>query len=93
MGSKEAKSGKAGEAIFKLFSSGYKTGRDAYIYNSSRNVCAASARAMTGDYLGALRELGAVLKEWDKTEDSRPDMDAIVNDRRRATCLPCSVGP
>ena len=35
MGSKDAKAGKTDDTIFKLFSSGYKTGRDAYIYNFS----------------------------------------------------------
>ena len=57
IGSKEAKAGKSGEAIFKLYSNGYKTGRDAYVYNFSRDACATNARAMMGDYLGALREL------------------------------------
>ena len=33
LGTKEAKAGNADNAIFKLFSSGYKTGRDPYIYN------------------------------------------------------------
>ena len=56
MGSKGVKAGKAGEAIFKLFSNGYKTSRDAYIYNFSRKACAANARAVVGDYLGAMRE-------------------------------------
>ena len=32
IGTKEAKAGKPNNAIFKLFSSGYKTSRDAYIY-------------------------------------------------------------
>ena len=57
MGSKAAKAGKRDEAIFKLYSNGYKTGRDAYVYNFSRDACATNARAMVGDYLGALREL------------------------------------
>ena len=57
IGSKEAKAGKSDEAIFKLYSNGYKTSRDAYIYNFSRDACAANARAMVDDYLGALREL------------------------------------
>ena len=57
MGSKAAKAGKRDEAIFKLYSNGYKTGRDAYVYNFSRDACATNARALVGDYLGALREL------------------------------------
>ena len=55
MGSKAAKAGKTDEAVFKLFSNGYKTGRDAYIYNFSRHACAENARKMVGDYMGALR--------------------------------------
>ena len=57
MGSKAAKAGKEDEAIFKLYSRGLATSRDAYIYNFSHDACAANARAMVGDYLGALREL------------------------------------
>ena len=58
LGSKEAKAAKTGEldeVIFKLYSNGYKSGRDAYIYNFSRNACAENARAMVGDYLGAMQ--------------------------------------
>ena len=56
MGSKAAKAGEVGsDAIFKLYSNGYKTGRDAYVYNFSRDSCAANARAMVGDYRGALQ--------------------------------------
>ena len=40
LGTKEAKAGTADNAIFGLFSNGYKTGRDAYIYNFSRDACA-----------------------------------------------------
>ena len=39
VGSKTAKAGRTDEAIFKLFSNGYKTGKDAYIYNFSRDAC------------------------------------------------------
>ena len=57
MGSKAAKSGQTNEAIFSLFTNGYKSGRDAYVYNFSPRACADHARKMVGDYLGALREL------------------------------------
>ena len=56
MGSKDSKAGKKDEAIFKLFSNGYKTGRDVYVYNFSHSACAKNARNMVDDYLGALRE-------------------------------------
>ena len=54
LGSKEAKAGKTEDTIFKLFSNGYKTGKDAYLYNFSRNACARNARLMTEEYLAAL---------------------------------------
>ena len=57
IGSKAAKAGTVDKAIFKLYSSGYKTGRDAYLYNFSRDACAENARKMVDSYLGALREL------------------------------------
>ena len=56
MGSKDAKAGKTDDAIFGLFSNGYKTGRDAYIYNFSRATCAEYAQLMTEEYLNALSE-------------------------------------
>ena len=55
MGSKAAKAGKAEAAIFRLFSNGYKTGRDAYVYNFSRNACVENARKMVDDYLEVLQ--------------------------------------
>ena len=57
MGSKGAKAGKAGDAIFELYSRGLATSRDAYIYNFSRDACAENARKMVDDYLGAMQEL------------------------------------
>ena len=57
LGTKGAKAGTADDAIFELFSSGYKTGRDVYIYNFSRDACAENAQRMTQDYLAALSEL------------------------------------
>ena len=57
MGSKAAKAGKSDEAIFRLFSNGYKTGRDAYAYSFSREVCAQNARRMVAAYQGALQAL------------------------------------
>ena len=54
IGTKEAKAGKSNDAVFSLYSSGYKTSRDAYTYNFSRKSCAANARAMVRDYMGAV---------------------------------------
>ena len=57
MGSEDAKTGKADDAIFGLYSRGFATGRDAYIYNFSRDACAENAERMTQDYIAALSEI------------------------------------
>ena len=57
MGTKDARSGKANDTLFHLYSSGYKTGCDAYLYNFSLEACAENARCMIEDYMGALLEL------------------------------------
>ena len=57
MGSKETKAGKANDAIFRLYSLGLATGRDAYIYNFSRDACTENARRVTQDYLAAISDL------------------------------------
>ena len=59
VGSKDAKAGKADDAIFGLYSRGLSTGKDTYIYNFSRDTCAEKAKLMTQDYLAALSELKA----------------------------------
>ena len=56
IGSKLAKAGRFDDAVFRLFSNGYKTGRDAYLYNFSRDACAENARNMVGNYRNALRD-------------------------------------
>ena len=63
LGTEESKKGKADDAIFQLFSNGCTTGRDPYMYNFSRDACAQSGLQMTQNYLAALRELEATLKE------------------------------
>ena len=55
MGSKAVKAGRGEEAIFKLFSNGYYTGKDPYIYNFSRDACSANAQLMAKDYLNAMQ--------------------------------------
>ena len=57
MGSKDAKSGKVDDTIFRLYSPGIKTNRDAYIYNFSRDSYAENARRMVEDYLAAIAEI------------------------------------
>ena len=55
IGSKEAKAGKSDGVVFGLFSSGYKTSRDAYLYNFSEQACAMNGRLVTKDYMGAMQ--------------------------------------
>ena len=57
LGSEDARAGKADDAIFKLYSLGLGTNRDAYIYNFSRDACAENAERMAQDYLAAISEL------------------------------------
>jgi predicted helicase len=57
MGSNDARTGRADNAIFGLYSLGQATGRDVYIYNFSRDACAKNAERMVQDYLAALAEL------------------------------------
>ena len=57
LGSQDARAGNADDAIFKLYSLGLATNRDAYIYNFSREICAKNAQRMTQGYLNALSEM------------------------------------
>ena len=57
IGTKEAKAGRTDDAVFKLFSNGYKTGKDAYIYNFSIDACTENAEKMVQNYLDAFSEL------------------------------------
>ena len=57
IGTDDTKKGKTDDAIFKLYSNGYKTGKDAYIYNFSHDDCLNNAELMTQDYLAAFSEL------------------------------------
>ena len=57
LGTKEAKAGRADNAIFRLYSLGLATGRDAYMYNFSHGACVENAIRMTQDYLAAISEL------------------------------------
>ena len=57
IGSEDAKAGRADEVIFRLYSPGMATNRDAYIYNFSRDTCAEKALLMTEEYLVAVSEI------------------------------------
>ena len=71
IGSKEAKAGTTADAIFRLFSNGYKTSRDAYLYNFSRDACARNGQRVVEEYLGALQE-------WTNPQGGQADLDAII---------------
>ena len=71
LGSKAAKAGKTDEAIFRLFSNGYKTGRDAYLCNFSRDACAHNGRRVVDEYLAALGE-------WTGPRGDDDDFDIII---------------
>ncbi len=71
MGSKEAKAGKVDNAIFRLFSNGYKTGRDAYVYSFSRKTCTDNARRMVDCYREALQD-------WNESGQNADQMESIV---------------
>ena len=91
LGTKETKADRADDAIFKLYSRGLATSRDAYIYNFSRNACAENALCMTQDYLAALSameadpEITEVIAARMHTSNIRWDRELENQLRRRRT--------
>ncbi|MBF2759979.1 MAG: DEAD/DEAH box helicase [Ectothiorhodospiraceae bacterium AqS1] len=84
--SKETRAGKD-EAIFKLFSRGLVTGRDAWLYNFSFDRCANHAKAMVSEYMAAMDELKNSDTDVEKivslhSSNTRWDVDLINNLRR-----------
>ena len=71
VGTKEAKAGRADDAVFRLYSRGLATSRDAYLYNFSRDACAENARRVVVDYRNALRD-------WSEAGTEAADVDAIA---------------
>ena len=55
LGSEDTRAGVADDAIFRLYSLGLATNRDAYIYNFSRDACVENAYRMTQDYINTLQ--------------------------------------
>ena len=86
MGSKGAKAGTADDAIFKLFSNGYKTGRDAYLYNFSHDVCAENGKRMTDEYMSALDWLSDY-PDKDVTEATKRHSKSVIWDVKLQTSL------
>ena len=88
LGSREARMGRSDDTIFTLYSLGQATGRDAYVYNFSHNVCAENARRMIGDYLAAQSEMEANPEFTEEVEERRhtPNLRwdrALENNLRR----------
>ena len=54
VGTREVKAGKRNDAVFRLFSNGYKTSRDAWTYSFSREACARHGLGMVQDYMSAV---------------------------------------
>ena len=71
VGTKQAKAGRADDAVFRLYSRGLATSRDAYLYNFSRDACADNARRVVENYRNALRD-------WTQAEAEPADVDAIA---------------
>ena len=67
LGSKDVKAGRSGEAAFQLFSNGYKTGRDAYLYSYSPEHLARRSRLATNEYRRARRYVRDAVAERDET--------------------------
>ena len=73
MGTKEAKAGK-GEAVdvlFKSYSRGISTGRDAWAYNFNRNALTENIRRMIGFY-------NEQVFKWNQREDQGANVDEFV---------------
>ena len=71
VGTKEAKAGRADDAVFRLYSRGLATSRDAYLYNFSRDACAENARRVVESYRNALRD-------WSDTGSDPENVDSIA---------------
>lgn len=50
MGTKQTKAGRDDHAVFGLYSNGYKTGRDSFVYSYSREACASGGDGMVKAY-------------------------------------------
>ena len=90
MGSKAAKAGASAPSIFRLFSNGYKTSRDAYLYNFSHAACAGNARNLVMDYCDAMQllEAGSTLDDAVSRHSSHVRWDQTLKDnlsRRKFT--------
>ena len=65
LGSKDVKAGRGGDAAFRLFSNGYKTGRDAYLYGFSSTALAKRSRLAVDEYMRARRAVRDAVADRD----------------------------
>ena len=73
LGTKEAKAarGEAVDAIFKIYSGGVKTNRDAWAYNFNRNTLTENMNRLIGTY-------NAEVDRWKRREDREINVDDFV---------------
>ena len=73
MGTKEAKASKSAavNVIFKTYSNGVKTNRDAWVYNFNRNVLTENVQKMIGTY-------NTEVDRWKRREDQRVNVSDFV---------------
>ena len=73
IGTKEAKASKgaAADVIFKTYSAGVKTGRDAWVYNFNRSVLAENMQGM-------IRTYNAEVDRWLRRENNQIDVNDFV---------------
>ena len=65
LGSKGVKAGRDGQAVFQLFSNGWKTGKDAYFYDFSPLLLGEKTRRAVSAYARALRQVRDAVAERD----------------------------
>ena len=73
MGTKEAKAakGEAVDVIFKTYSLGVSTNRDAWVYNFNRNILAENMNRLIGTY-------NAEVDRWKRRENRDANVDDFV---------------
>ncbi|MDE0465965.1 MAG: N-6 DNA methylase [Candidatus Poribacteria bacterium] len=73
MGTKEAKAhkGEAVDVLFKTYSNGVKTNRDAWVYNFNRNTLAENMSRMIGNY-------NTGVAQWGQRTDREANLDDFV---------------
>ncbi|MDE0016991.1 MAG: N-6 DNA methylase [Candidatus Poribacteria bacterium] len=73
MGTKQTKAdkGAAANVIFKTYSSGVKTGRDAWVYNFNRKALIGNIQGMTDTY-------NTEVDRWERREDQRINVNDFV---------------